>query len=310
MRKNVNKNNYKFIDSAILNTETYIDYLSRFRKICLSMFEWENLPPSMDRDWLEICLFEKGSAAFLYDKKYGYINTNCASSGKLNIYHNPTQLNCYSFDYQTTRLLYSGLNNNKEDTKEAILVKNNIDMTPTLPSMELFAYRLYEADRTCDVNIKLQKIPLLILCDEKQRLMVENLLNQINGNYHTVIGNKSNLSDIKIEAIKTDVPYIADKIIEYKKEIWNEALTFLGINNLMLDKKERLVADEANSNNELINLNLLGFLNTRKKACEQFRKKFGIDINVKVSSDLHNIIKQEESIVNKYNVNQDIEGGK
>ena len=109
----------------------------------------------------------------------------------------------------------------------------------------------------------------------------------------------------KIKAISTEAPFIADKIMDYKKEIWNEALTFLGVNNIMIDKKERLVSDEANSNNELINLNLQSFLAPRQEACKQFNEKFGFtgtekEISVRVRSDLHNIIKNEQSIISDY----------
>ena len=42
----------------------------------------------------------------------------------------------------------------------------------------------------------------------------------------------------------------------------------------MVDKKERLITDEANSNNELINLNLQSYLAPRQEACKQFNEKF------------------------------------
>ena len=76
----------------------------------------------------------------------------------------------------------------------------------------------------------------------------------------------------------------------------------------MIDKKERLITDEANSNNELINLNLQSFLVPRQEACKQFNKLFGLEgtdkeLSVKVRSDLYNIIKKEESIINDYNHN-------
>ena len=98
--------------------------------------------------------------------------------------------------------------------------------------------------------------------------------------------------------------------MEYKKQIWNELLTFLGINNLNLEKKERLITDEANADNELINFNLQSFLAPRQLACKQFNEKFGLtgtdkEISVRVRSDLHNIIKQELSVVQDY-VNNDI----
>ena len=73
----------------------------------------------------------------------------------------------------------------------------------------------------------------------------------------------------------------------------------------MTDKKERLITDEANSNNELINLNLQSYLAPRQLACKQFYEKFGFtgtdkEISVRVRSDLHNFIKNAQSIVNDY----------
>ena len=178
--------------------------------------------------------------------------------------------------------------------------------------MELFALRLYEAERTADINIKAQKTPVLLLMDEKQRLTMENLYSQYEGNRPVIFGDKNSLGENVIKAINTQAPFIADKIIDYKKEIWNEALTFLGINNIMVDKKERLITDEANSNNELINLNLQSYLVPRKEACRQFNEKFGFtgtnkEISVRVRSDLHNIIKNAQSIVQDFKDQENIE---
>lgn len=79
----------------------------------------------------------------------------------------------------------------------------------------------------------------------------------------------------------------------------------------MVDKKERLITDEANSNNELINLNLQSYLAPRQLACKQFNELFGFtdtdkEISVRVRSDLHNIIKNMESIINDYNTTNNI----
>lgn len=177
--------------------------------------------------------------------------------------------------------------------------------------MNLFALRLYECERTSDTNLKAQKTPVMLVVDEKQRLLMENLYNQYNGNMPFIFGDKLQLDKGLIQAIKTDAPFLLDKLQDYKKEIWNEALTFLGINNIMIDKKERLITDEANSNNELINLNLQSFLAPRKLACEQFNEKFGLTgtdkaIDVRVRSDLHNVIKNVESTVSDYKELQDL----
>ena len=317
MKRTKNRNNYKFQESLEINDETYMDYLARFRRIALSMFEWINLPKSMNSRFLELCLYYTGKAALLKDKRYGFINTKCAGTGYVNIYGLPTKLHCFSYDFESYRTLYTGLNpmltdKQKEarDNYECILVQNNWEALPTVSSMELYALRLYEAQRVCDINIIAQKTPVLLIADEKQRLFLENLYQQYNGNQPFIFGDKDQLGEQTIKSINTQAPYVADKITDYKKEIWNEALTFLGVNNIMLEKKERLVTDEANSNNELINLNLQSFLAPRQEACRQFNEKYGLtgtdkEISVRVRSDLYNVIKKEMSIASDYiNKNQ------
>lgn len=101
------------------------------------------------------------------------------------------------------------------------------------------------------------------------------------------------------------MPFIADKIQDYKKQIWNEALTYLGINNLADEKKERLISDETSSNNEVINMNLQSYLAPRQEAAKLFNEKYGENVSVRVRSDLYNVIKQQESIVNDYDFNDD-----
>ena len=314
-----NNQSYKFTDSAMINDSTFNDYLNRFKRIALSIFEWVNLPKSMNSRYIEMCLYYTGQCAFLKDKTYGFINTKATASGYVNIYGLPTKINCYSYNYQSVRTLYTGLNPNlsekqfeNQKNNEAILVMNNWDRLPTAGSMELFAYRLYNAERTCDVNLNAQRTPLIIAVDEKQRLMMENLYNQYNGNQPFIFGDKSQMDDLRIKAISTEAPYIIDKISEYKKEIWNEALTYLGINNISVKKKERLTENESNENNELVNLNLFAMLEPRKQACREFNEKFGLtgtdkEISVRVRSDLYNIIKQEESLITDYQDNGKID---
>lgn len=312
MKRKIGKKNNQFIDSMVINDLTYQDYLERFKQVVLSMFEWVNLPETMNAQYLERCLYYEGMATFLKSKSYGFINTKCADSGKVNIYGLPTQLNCYSYDFQEMRNLYTGLVNENSEYNNCILVQNNWDRIPTAQTMELFALRLYEAERTCDVNIKAQKTPVLLLVDEKQRLMLENMYNQYDGNQPFIFGDKNQLTgDSPIQSINTGAPFVADKIMTYKKQIWNEALTFLGINNIMEEKKERLVTGEVDSNNELINLNLQARLAPRKQACKEFNELFGLKgekaIDVRVRSDLFNIIKQAESVVTDYKEMQEIE---
>lgn len=300
----------KFKDYQYINDDTYYDYLERLKKIAISMFEWVNLPESCDPRYLELCLYYLGQAALLKNDDGIFINTKACSAGKINIYELPTEINCYSVEYNVHKKMYDGFkfnDINKIDPMDyCVYILNNQNMQATAPTLELFAYRLYLAQRTADTNISVNKMPFIVAVNENQRLTMENLISQVDENRPAVFGTKELASTIKedIRVLPTNPPFIADKLNDYKKEIWNEALTFLGINNLN-EKKERLITDETNSNNELINLNLQSYLAPRKEACKQFNQLFGFEgdkaIDVKVRSDLYNIIKQEESIVADYN---------
>lgn len=291
-----------FRDAIIMNNQTYNDYLGRMKKICLSMFEWENLPTSMNARFLEMCLFYNGQAAMLYDDDLGYLNTMAADGGYINIYGLPTELNCYSYRFNQRRSLYM-TDTGEEKGKECILVMNNYERIPTTATVSLFAYRLAEAQRTADVNIKAQRTPILITTDQKQYFTLKKMYEEYDGNTPAIFADKNLISPDALKAMKTDAPFLCNDIMEYKREIWNEFLTFMGIQNLS-EKRERLITGEVDSNNELLNLNLQALLIPRKEACRQFNEKYGLmgdrAIDVKVRSDLYNIVKQFESVTSDY----------
>ena len=296
-------------DAVLVNNATYFDYLERFKKIVLSLFEWENLPDSMDARYLERCLYYTGQAAMLYLEPYGYINTKSATSGKLNLYGLPTMIRCYSYgEINTSRRVYSGvsdavaqINGYEDDTDdkkstEAILVLNNWEGTATAQTIELFAYRMYTAERAIDVNVRAQKTPYVVLTNENERLSMKNALQQVDENAMALVGERNHFDPEAIRTLNTGAPYVADKLTDYKHSIWNEFLTFIGVDNIS-EKRERMISAETMSNNECVNLNLMASLKPREKAAEQFNQKYGMNINVKLRSDIYNIIKSTESVV-------------
>lgn len=300
----------EFRDAIIINDMTYNDYLNRLKKIALSMFEWVNLPKTMNARYLEMCLYYNGQAALLYDEDYGFINTQAVDAGYINIYGLPTKLNCFSYRFNKERELYIP-DTDLPPEEECILVMNNWDRVPTGSTLCLFAERLAEATRTCDINIKAQRTPILIPTDQKQYFSMKKMYEEYDGNSPVIFGDRNLTGSENLKAIKTDAPFIANDVMEFKREIWNEALTFLGVSNLS-EKRERLITSEADSNNELINLNMESYLIPRKEACEQFNEKFGLTgekaIDVKLRSDLYNIIKENESIISDYEIEKQTEG--
>lgn len=312
--KNDFSDSLSFLASEYDNIATYQDYLDRMTQICLSIFEWENLPDTMDERFLERCLFFNGKAALLKDEDYGYINTFAASSGYVNIYGLPTKLHCYSVGqaYTTDRDVYSGIQEDIDKNKACVLVRNKWDSVPTAFTIQLFAKRLTDAQKVIDVNINAQKTPIMLVGTDKQKLTLENLFAEYDGNKPIIYGDSDIVTNEAFKSVNTEAPYVADKVQNYKKEIWNEFLTFIGVNNIDIEKKERLNKGESNANNEVINLNLQTYLIPRQKAADEFNKLYGTNIKVKLRSDLGNLIKLNESIVADYKddgvINGSVEG--
>lgn len=250
----------QFEEAAALNIAVFSDYYKRLRLLALSLFEWENLPESMNERFLEQCLYWYGKAAIVNDDNLGIINTKCTPSESLNIYGEATEYHCYSTGYDANFPL-----------DDMVYVRNNLEALPTDATIQLFAQRLYEAERTIDVNIKAQKTPVIIVCDEKQRLTIKNIYMKYDGNEPVIYGKKGlDIDDIKV--LRTDAPFVADKLEEYKRNVWSEALSFLGINNVMTEKKERLLTGEVDANNQMIDLSAQTMLLTRELAAEKFNR--------------------------------------
>ena len=249
--------------AMLINNRTMQDYFDRLSLIATSIFTWEGLDEiGGDSRFLEQCLFKYGRACFIKDKELGYMTINANPSDKLNHYNLPVRINAWSVGYSKNY-----------DFDDCVYIMNNEMQLPTISTIELFALRLYEAERTIDVNIKAQKTPVLIEGDAKSMLTLKNLYMKFSGNEPFIFGNKNFNLDKALNVLKTDAPFIADKLQDYKHEVWNECLTFLGINNANTDKKERLVTDEVNSNNDLIKFYFNCFYKTRKKACDEINKK-------------------------------------
>jgi hypothetical protein len=256
-----------------MNIMTANDYYDRLKLIALSIFEWEGLPESCNAKFLEETLYLYGRALFINEPTMGYLNTRCTPSGNLNVYNEPVSFNAY------------GVNLSQDfDRDECVLIRNNYLERPTDNSIILFASRLTDTERTIDVNINAQKTPVIVYVEEKDRLTIKNIYKQYEGNEPFILAGKGLSGGDLIKVMKTDAPFVADKLQINKQQIWNEALTFLGINNANTDKRERLITDEVEANNEVISINADSMLLTRQEACKQINKMFNLNVSVKMRS--------------------------
>ena len=242
------KGDYQFWESANANAIAEQYYLSRLSELAMSMFKWKNLPDSVDPRFLEYTLFYEGAAVFFKDKDLTernlskneqeedgtYLALQVVLGGDLNVYRIPNNRKAYAVNTYNKQLTVN----------DSVIIWNNMLRLPEYGRMMFYANKLYQIDRAIDVNVKGQRFPIAILCDENQRLTLKNVYMQYDGNEPFIFGDK-NLDLSQIQVINTGSPYVADKLQQLKNNIWSEAMMCLGIPNSPTEKKERLVANEA-----------------------------------------------------------------
>lgn len=258
--------------SKRLNDRILTDYYFRLMLISRALFKWNNLPNGIDEKWIERYLFSEGACMFYKDNRFGFMVAKIGTTGPLNYYDEPTTIMPYATNY-----IYEGetLTNNVN----AVIIRNNDEMLPTAPTIQLYSYKLTNIDRTIDTNIMAMKMPLIIKCSDKQRLSFKNAINQRNENEPVIYADKSMDTDT-MSVLKTDAPIVFPQLQIQKHAVWNECMTFLGINNANMDKRERLVDDEVQANNEQVQASEDVMLKARQQACKEINRIFGTNISV------------------------------
>ena len=268
-----------FGESATVNNLTYMQYLNRLTELSISMFEWKNLPPTVDARYIELHLFETGSMVYFDDDVIGNLCLDCLPGGRLDVYGNPV-----------LRHAYSGYNNYQKLLKESnsVIIWNNYLHTNSILEVKMFARRLYTLDRIIDVNANAQKTPVLIQGTEQQRLTLKNLYKEFDGNSPFIFGDK-NLDLNSLKCLQTGAPYVCDKLYNLKQMYWNEALTYLGINNTGAQKRERMLAIEGSQAQGGTISSRYSRLQSRREAVEKINAMFGTNIEVNYREDFMSI---------------------
>lgn len=250
-------------------------YFTRLMELAISTFEWENLPDTCDERFMELSLFNNGSAVFFKDDVLGYLTLKVLNNGMLNVYNVPTNRRAFAVNGYQKQL----------DDTDSVIIWNNRLREPSWPLVQYYAKRLWEYDRIIDVNIRAQKTPVLIQGTENQRLTLMNLYKDYDGNAPVILADKTLDIGNVIKSVKTDAPLVSDKIYVLKTQLWNEALTALGISNVSFQKKERLISDEVTRSMGGTIASRWSRLEARQKAADEINKMFGLNIEVKFRED-------------------------
>ena len=277
-------------ESLQKNMANFNMYLDRLRELSLAMFEYKNLPETVDERYIELSLFSSGRAVYFHDPDIDKwrgeptpegvdLCLNCTTQGSFDVYGNPIKRRAYS--------RYMNYNRQLDET-DSVIIWNNYLHTNSERDVKIFASRLWNLDRILDVNANAQKTPVLIKGTEQQILVLKNVYEKYDGNEPVLFGDK-NLDLSGFGVLSTNAPYVADKIYELKTQIWNEALTYLGISNINIQKKERLIVDEVTRDQGGVIASRYSRLETRRQCFDKVNKMFGTNIEVNYREDFQSL---------------------
>lgn len=267
-----------------LNIITRDNYFVMLLNLAISCIEWKGLPDTVDPRYLEYTLLTEGSAVFFREPDVGDLALNVNAVAPYTVYGIPVRREAHS-DYNN---FHRELN-----PDNSVMIYNTYMRDAWAEQLDMYAMRLANVMRTIDVNIMGQKTPKIITCSENQRTTLEVLFRQYRENHPFIFGD-SRLDLNQIVVLDTSSPYVADKLQTVKRQLMNEALTFIGIENNSNEKAERLVQSESLTNSGQVEAMRFVRLAPRQQACEEINRKFGLNVSVAFKSPLAKDLANEE----------------
>ena len=235
------------------------------RLLATSVYEWTNLPNGYESSFIEKILYQRRICGIAYSGMINHFMVGeVTGAGGLNYKGRFTEWNL-----QTPNNAYSETFNDED----IVIIRNNIDEIPTSLICEPYIKTMYEIERSRDTNIIQQKTPKIIKCAEEQKRTIEIMFEQVNENKPLILTGKE-LGFDNADILDITSPFVADKLRIEESATWLDLISVLGINNANTDKKERLIQDEVNANNQMLEYATMGFLDCRQKAAKEFNEKF------------------------------------
>ena len=264
------------------------ELLSEFLNLAIKRFEWTNLPLGLTSDRLEEMLITYGQlGATMYESNLIILPIHGVS--KVNIYNEFIEYRMFGFNGFDLNVSIDNL----------CRLRNNPTCSSDVDTLKIFAKRISDIESTQEVNLFQMNMPKIIATNKDSLLTAKNIIKKLQEFKFVLFTREKGLQQqIKQDDIlDTSAPYLLDKLSDYENFYRNKVLTFLAINNANTDKRERLIKDEVNSNNELLETIMDMMYEERKSFCGEVNEKFGVNIQV----DKREV--QNEQIHNDYTNN-------
>lgn len=272
-------------------------YLNKYSRLARNVYTWD-LPEELDETILEKYLWEDGRAVIWESAQLGLVVTRCV----------PT---AWDFNGRARRVRpvfdmrdnsdpkgsrdFAAIELPELDYDECAIIYDTTDPNILRSFAMILVDDIADVRETIRQQVFNQKTPLLAVSgDTKMRNKLKNLIVDIGENAKAIFIDADLGAAIK--ALDFNAPFNITELHSYLKTIENEILEYIGIDNTDAPmKKERLLVDEVEGNDEIINYFLADGLKARYKGVDNLRK-MGVWATVEIQGIVRPMMIEEDGI--------------
>lgn len=286
----------KIVNSQLNNYKTYLAYKMKMLTLAENVFQFKNMNPYIDLAFVNSELVTKGSIAFFKDEVMGLLALPYTSIGGLDIYGRPNRIAVIPKNGTYNRVL---------TRDEFVIMYDNDSHIPIYPNIIQSCERLALIKRTIDINVIHQRTPRYFKTSEENKRTVKDILNNVDSLTDTVF-TYDNIDLEETTGVLIPAPFVADKLNEVKKEEWAEFLDLIGIANVSIQKKERVISDEILCSMGGTIASRYSRFTARKKAIDEINRKFNENIEVEFYDGLPTTIENVNTFLESEEVDSDV----
>lgn len=252
------------MNNQITNAATFDSIFKQMTSIAKVNYLFDGLPDTVWLPYVYNKLLYNGSIAFYIEPDIGLIALPYQTIGKLDIYNRPIKIKCIASNGQQSRIL---------EPKEYVIMYDNTDFRSIIPDIRLYAQKMASTERAADINVQQQRTPRIIKGSKSQEQTIKDLYAEIDRN-EDVLYLYKDLDIDDIDIVLQPAPFVADRLDAHADRIWNNFCRLVGVSNISLQKKERLISSEVNAMQGGAIASRWSRYIPRKTAIDEINKKF------------------------------------
>ena len=290
------------VDDEKLSQFIFDSILTDFKLLAMNIFTWEGCPDTIEPHIIEEMLFLHGMSGFVRTKEHGDLTLNIAPWTYNDINFKPTNATLVGMGYTLNRLVYWGKGTEKTRVltdleplnnadNSCVIIKNNDLYASTLTILYPYLYGYFKAKMKLYVNLEQLSLNNIIVGDSDDKRNYETLIKRVRKNNPFNFLNVKKMKG-KPENLELNIDFKAQELETLCKSLYGEALGKLGISAMEFEKRERMVTDEVNKNDEQIDTRLDAMLKTRQHACDLINELTGLNMSVKINEKALHLLEQ------------------